>query len=188
MSAVANSNVLVQLESLQTGNPVSESALVAMAGGINYGITNSGKVGDVVSSDLDEATFQSLRDTTWVLSDGRSCVGTTYQTLTGLTNVPDRRGTVMRMKDNTRGLDPHGELAIGAYEADGVGTHQHDSDGIGRNGATPPYGSPGASYDAMDVNGESFISPNAYTGGPTGSPGETCVKAVVVNFFVKVNT
>lgn len=179
MTDIANSTVKIQIESLQTGNPTSESSLIALGGGINYSLDNRPAVGDVVLSALDEATFQAQRNTTWVLCDGRNVGGSTYQTLTSQTNIPDFRATFPRGKDQGRGLDPHGDLAIGAFQNDQFLAHTHQE-----HYRIPTVG-PGGSAGGGDTNrGLQDIFENVTTTG--GS--ETNPKATVINFFIKINT
>jgi len=54
------------------------------------------QLGDVKSSMLDEATFQTQRDTTWVLIDGRDITGSDLHALTGITILPDSRDKFAR--------------------------------------------------------------------------------------------
>jgi microcystin-dependent protein len=190
MSAVAPSTVPIQIESIQTGNPVSESSLSAMGGAINYTLLNKSSVGDIVMSALDQATFQSQRDTTWVLCDGRSVIGSTYQSLTSQTNIPDLRGRYPRGKDNGSGNDTHGDLAIGTYEADQPGPHQHmvSFPALAQNITN---GSGGA-FDAVleehnvAITGQSGLLGHVDSTG-SGVGAETNPRSVVVNFFIKVN-
>jgi hypothetical protein len=173
MSAIAPSTTPVQLESLNTGNPVSESALIAMGGTVNYALANAGQVGDIVSSGLDTATFQALRNTTWILCNGQSALGTQWEALTGLSTVPQLCGAFPRGKNNGTGLDPNGELLIGTYVSDQVAAHVHSYQ-------EPAGGSGGGS--ASGTSGQApFTSTSSYGGA------ETAPKYSVVNFFVKVN-
>lgn len=194
MAFVPESNLPIVQASVQTSNPVSESSLNALAGAINFLLKNADNVGDVKTSCLDETTFQGVHGTTWVLMDGRDVTGSRFQSLTGLANIPDARGTVLRGKDNGRGLDPHGDQAIGTYQADQMLEHKHDL-GFGVIGYGDPFGSPGTSFFAVNGNGESFTTPRPYVGPPdpnnaggaTTSPTETNAKGTVLNFFVKIN-
>lgn len=176
MSNIPNSPTKVQQEGAQTTRPVSESLMFSVGGAVNYALTNSGKVGDVVMSDLTESAFQSLRDTTWQLSDGRSCVGTQYATLTGRSTLPDRRGTYARACDDGRGLDPNGAKNPGDYVADQVGPHSHTVTAATRDAS----GADGGSGFGGLANNHTLTTANN-----TGA--ETAPKTVYTNFFVKVN-
>lgn len=88
-----------------------------------------GHIGSVVSSVLTETQFQALHGTGWVLMDGRSCVGSTYATITGQSTIPDARGMVLRGKNNGRSdgnQDPSGERAVGNLQNDSIQGHYHD--------------------------------------------------------------
>jgi len=65
---------------------------------------SSSSIGSVKQSMLDEATFQSIHGTGWVLMDGRDLSvtnpGSAYQTLTGQSVLPDARGQFLRSKVN----------------------------------------------------------------------------------------
>jgi hypothetical protein len=170
MAAIPNSPVPIQQGGAQSTLPVSESLMFAMGGAINYCLTNSGKVGDVVMSDLSEAAFQALRDTTWVLRDGRSVLGTEYATLTGLTTLPDQQGRYPRMPG---GDDPNGTQAIGTFITDQFAAHTHQ---LGIDSVASAGSSIGA-----------FTGSNPWITSSTGGT-ETAPKTVYTNFFVKVNT
>lgn len=174
MTDIASVKAPVQIESTQVNAPVSESLSQTMGASINFSIKNAGQVGDVVMSLLDTTNFQLLRDTSWVLLDGSSCAGTEFETLTGLSALPDFRGRYARMKDNGAAVDPHGDLALGTLYADQFASHQHPMS------KDPSSGFVGARL----LNGSGSASAN--TGVSGGS--ETNPKTGIVNFFVKVNT
>lgn len=164
---------------MQTTLPVSEALMFAIAGAINQCLTNSAQVGDLIWSDLAEAAFQDQRDDTWVLCDGRSVIGSQYQALTGLANVPDRRGRFLRMKDNGAGVDTNGDLAIGTLVADQVGTHAHTfalTQRPANNGPNPP---------ALGTDVPGGASNNESTSSFGGA--ETQPRYSVSNCFVKID-
>lgn len=181
MSNVAQSSVQIQQESIQTGNPTSESMFASLGGAINYLLANAPQIGDLQASVLNQTQFQSLRGTNWVLADGRDVTGSQYQTVTGSTTIPDFRGTYPRASDNggsargARGLDPNGTKAPGSYVADQFASHSHSINNIlstiGSGASTQPGYFP-------SVNGSST---NA-TGGT-----ETAPKTTYWNIFVKIN-
>lgn len=198
MSNIAVTDVPIQIESIQTGAPTSEAALAAMGGAINYCLTNIAPVGSVMTSFLDESTYQSQVGTGWILCDGRSVVGSQYQSLTGHTNVPDMRGLYPRMKNNGSSNDTHGELALGAGYQDQNNSHVHAAGGLqvkavqfGSGGSQSfnvvLYGSGGTST-IMDIG--SSVQNSSATPTPTGTTTtgtEVNPKTVVVNFFVRIN-
>jgi hypothetical protein len=179
MPAIPNSSTPIQQGGAQSTLPVSESLMFAIGGGVNYCLTNSGQVGDIVMSMLGLSAFQGLRDSTWVLLDGTSCVGTEFATLTGLTNLPDWRGTYPRACDNERGLDPNGSQVPGAYIADVVGPHAHGTNAI--TGANIGVGS-GSAQDGIQSG--TFATATINNTGGT----ETAPKTTYANFYTKVNT
>ena len=86
-----------------------------ISNGTSWGSLGSdGAVGDVKSSMLTEAQYQTHFGSEWVLADGRDVTGSDYHTITSNTNIPDLRGTFLRGKDNSRGLDPDGEKSLGS--------------------------------------------------------------------------
>ena len=92
-----------------------------------------GGIGSYKESDLTEPQFQSLHGNGWVLANGQSSAGSRYQTLTGKGSVPDRRGRVGRMKDNGSGVNPGGDLALGANQSDNYKNHGHTTNETIRN-------------------------------------------------------
>lgn len=178
MANIPVSNVPIPIEAALARSPVSESLIQAIGGAINGILQLGPAVGTVEMSDLSESAFQGIKGTNWVLSDGRSVSGSRYHTLTGLSHVPDRRGTFPRMKDHGRGLDPSGNLAIGTYVADAIGAHTHNFTDLVPSAAAG--GSDGGGDNDRGLQG--VPSTTASTGGA-----ETRPKFVVINFFVRIN-
>ena|ERR1700743_1365888 len=46
-------------------------------------------LGDIILSSLSLSQFQTIHGTTWIESNGQSCVGTSYESLTGNKVVPN---------------------------------------------------------------------------------------------------
>ena len=145
---------------------------------INTGTLSS--VGDVVSSMLTECEFQTERDTTWVLMDGRCVAGSDYACVTTSCTIPDARGIFLRGKNNSRNdgnENPDGDSALGTYQADTVESHQHT---ISTQRVTNPNPGGSGSFDtggggSVDVTGA------AYGGNETRS------KNITINYFIKIN-
>jgi hypothetical protein len=151
-------------------------------------------VGATMSAFLTEAQFQSQMGTGWVLCDGRTVSGSSYATITGNTAVPDVRSTVLRGKDNGRGLNPDGDLPLGTYQPDAFYSHNHvdyghthvqtitnNSGGAVFSGSLTPTFSGTATLGP--VNSTEPASANiAYNGGD-----ETRGKSVTVNIFIRIN-
>ncbi len=169
---------------------------------------NAGQVGDVVDSILDEATVQLLRGPGWVLMDGRSIAGTRLAELTGLTNLPDARGVFRRAKNNGRAdgsENPDGEKAIGAFESDKFGTHNHGGGSHSHNtvrfnasstlplSSTNPYISETGTISAREytIRGASSTPGHGATstvGNITTQGGtETAPKNITVNTYIRID-
>lgn len=186
MTDVAPSSLPVQIESLQTNGPVSESQLQDMAGPINKCLLNIPPIGTVFDSMLTEPQYQFFMGPAWVLCDGRSVVGSAYQVFTTFTNVPDFRGRFKRMKDYGSGVDTHGDLNVGDLIADQAGPHTHVVNvalpasrfAAGGSETHPLYGVSEAPTSM------SFASPGATA---PNTELETNPKYGVVNFFIRIN-
>lgn len=59
-------------------------------------------IGAIQSALLTEAQFQAQFGSGWILADGRSVLGSKYETITGRSSIPDLRGVVLRGKNNGR--------------------------------------------------------------------------------------
>lgn len=153
------------------------------------------KIGDVKQSFLSVAQFIAEHDNTWVLCDGQTDItGSDLHATTGWTTTPDVRGRFLRAKDHGAGVNPDGDIAEGATQAEATkpnglsasttastspdGSHNHNqahnSEGPnttgGWDGSEGPYlaqrGSLGDSYyRLMGVNSV----PNVALGAPAGS-------------------
>jgi hypothetical protein len=136
-------------------------------------------VGSITHSMLTLSQFQDIAGTGWVLMDGGSASGSTYHAITGVTTLPDARGTILRGKSHGNGLNPDGDLALGTYTADKFGSHDHS----GAEG-----GSYGQGYTSILYDYNAFHS---NTGGTTGvlpnGGNETAPKSITVNIFIRIN-
>jgi hypothetical protein len=140
MTDIIASKQNITVEETSNNSAISESTMTRIGGSINFINENAiTQIGDIMPSILNEAQFQALRSTAWILCDGRSIAGSDLATLTGLTNAPDARGRFLRMKDNGAGVNPGGDLALGAAQGGdtsigsisigaGSATNVHDSD------------------------------------------------------------
>jgi hypothetical protein len=153
-------------------------------------------VGDVRSSFLTEAQFQSLNGTGWILADNRDVTGSAFHAITGLTTAPDCRGVGLRGKNNGRSdgnQDPAGERALGNFQNDAMQGHFHarglsvNSNGTGGDGRAGAYGV--ATINNSFLPGVDHVQ-DPSTDGVHGNPRtgtETRAKNVAVNFFVRIN-
>ena len=123
-----------------------------------------------------------------MLADGRSVAGSAYAVATGLSTVPDLRGVFLRGKNNGRGdgkQNPGGELALGAYQADLFGIHNHVEGFAGVN-ASASFGV--ATTDAAgNINGQNGTSAQNHAITSNAGGNETRSRNVTVNYFVRIN-
>jgi len=192
MTAITPALSTIQQEETDYRSGVSEALLTKIGGAINWINANAAdQVADIKHSFLTEAQFQSLRGTTWVLCDGRSVVGSDYETLTGNSNIPDVRGRFMRMKDNGRSLDPQGDSALETERADIFKSHRHRGGRTGTNAAADVIHKAscwGIAADSTIVSFEykdldSASNPIIENTGDS----ETAPKHIVCNYFVKIS-
>lgn len=180
MTDITPSFALIQQESVQTDQPVSEAAASAIGGLANALFQILFPVGSIVDSMLTTAQFQGLIGTTsvWILADGSDVTGSTYATLTGFTNAPDLRGIFRRGKNNGRSdgnQNPDGDLALGTYSADKFASHSHTYDDV----QTFVSVSSGTGQTPL------FPAAPAQTGNSGGN--ETAPKNLTVNTFIRIN-
>lgn len=174
---------------------------------------NTGKVGDIKHSLLNEAAFQAVHGSGWVLMDGRNIAGSDFETITGMSAIPDARGQFLRGFDNGRGIDPNRILGGGQSDATArpnqgfsattsyAGTHSHQLWSANSGGAN----SNPISYTGTGITGEASGS-DGWRGSSTddnvvrrsgnhrhtltitgGGDSETRPVNVAVNIFVKIN-
>jgi hypothetical protein len=205
MSNVTPSENFIQQESIQFNQPVSEAAGSAIGALANFLRETILPVGSVVYSTLTEAQFQlQNKDPVpsperWVLADGRNVSGSKYESVTGNSAIPDLRGVFLRGKNNGRSGttgNPDGDSAIGTYQSDQFGSHNHSfSDpghshqfsqgGFGSDNqpTTPAYGS----------NNVGTIGNRSVTSSTTGitfvasGGNETRPRNVTLNAFIRIN-
>ena len=149
-------------------------------------------VGESKAAYLTESQFQAQAGTNWVLQDGRSCVGSTYESITGNKNVPDACGRVLRMADNGKGINPDGNLPIGSNQNDQFASHTHIQDshthgyatlrGGLQNGGGAPFNANDSSLGAGGTTTTGTVATNQNTGG-----NETRMKNTTVNLFIRIN-
>lgn len=140
-------------------------------------LPNVGKVGDVKTSILTEAQFQTVHGTEWILMDGRDVTGSAYHTLTANTTVPDGRGIFLRGKNNGRSTaegNPSGEVSMGTNQADQLQSFKV-GDGTVRIQSRDSYPSAGLGATSGGVYGASVGGNKADIGpyhadGANGNP------------------
>lgn len=184
MTDITASNTKIQQEQVAYRAAVSESTFTNFGAAINYALENAGSVGDVVQSMLTLTQFQAQRSANWVLMDGGSAAGSTYEILTGNSSVPDLVTSGRFLRQGTPGV----------VQSDQNQAHSHDvlyNDGAGgfhKNIAASTLGGstyyntsnlPGALSSATGVNGFDTTDSN---GGSESRPHN-----VAVNHFIKIN-
>lgn len=138
------------------------------------------RLGDIVSSMLDEGTFKRINGNGWVLADGRAVPNTDYAKLVGA-NVPDLRGVYLRGKNYSRDKaqgNADGDLAIGTYQAFEIIKHSHPTVQMIENNNVDGVDS------TVKRSGEHHNEPRQ-----TGEFGGNEVRpnSVTVNFFIRVS-
>ena len=163
---------------------------------------SSGRIGDTQQSMLSEEAFRAQNGAGWILMDGRSVVGTKYETITGDSVVPDARGIALRGKNNGRvdgNENPDGDAALGTFQdhmtsntglsVPSGGSHPHTQTqvainfGGGRVNVSNSYSSE-ATFTNAAVNILATGSDHTHT--ITGG-NETRMKNVTVNTFIKID-
>ena len=163
----------------------------------------TGTVGDIAMSTLDLATFQSLRDDTWVLADGETYLNSDWFKITGLPNVPDFRGLYPRGKNEGRTdsfSNPEGEVPLAGVQPDEHREHTHafrvsfetggSRDGWGSNYGPVGDGTATGTLNPYPSNNTSFKSLGTSTANPVRTSyggAETRPKTITVNFYIKIN-
>lgn len=147
-------------------------------------------IGEVMWSFLDESDFQAVMGTNWVLMDGRDVSGSEWATLWSLTNIPDARGRYIVGASNVSTVYNIGIVTTGDIIADANFLHFHPLTitknlAVQYSGSNDNAGLPGTvdgSYTTTFNGGWSL-------GAATGKAGaEFCAKAVVVNYYIKINS
>jgi hypothetical protein len=193
MTAIPSSFNLIQQESVNFNNPVSENVLTQMGASINALVNVIIPVGTIVETMLTEAQFQAeVGNTNWILADGRNVAGSRYTTVTGNSNIPDLRGVFLRSKNNGRSdgnQNPDGDLALGTFQADMYASHNHPDPGHFHNLgagylANTSYGSNNNTYMDQTTVRSTFT---AFTNIQPAGGNETRSKNVTVNCMIRVN-
>lgn len=149
----------IEIENKRFRSATTESLIQEYGKFINWLLDNviPRGVGSIMSSKNTEAEFQAEKGAGWVLMDGRSVVGSSYESVTGNSSIPDARGRYLRGKNGTRSdgfENPDGDVALGTFQSDQNGEHRHidfitgvtdatlntarDGGTVGRDATTPP--------------------------------------------------
>ena len=136
-------------------------------------------VGTIIHSMLTTTQFASEYGDNWVLADGRSVSGTKYALVTGLGTIPDMRDVFLRGKGNGRGINPDGDLSLGAYTADKYLSHTH--------AFQTNYNSGGGETTDRVLHSTASSLNLGPTIAPASGGNETAPKSVTVNIFIRIN-
>ena len=181
--------------------------IAAAQTGANVNAASLYQVGDIKQSILNETQFRTMLGAAeadkWALADGRNVASSDYHTLTGNTNVPDLRGSFLRMAgQNATHLTWNGG-PLGAYQEDNTahpksrftgtananGSHHHDyTSGWGsKSGIRSSDWGPGQiGWTAVKSPTESGGLHSHSVSITGGGDAETRPKNYGVNFFIKV--
>lgn len=181
MSEIPASPKKIHLEEVDYKSGVSEATLNKIGGSINYILQAFFPLGSIIPTMLTEAQFQAeigAEFGNWQLCDGGSAVGTAYETLTGFSVKPDLRGRYPRGKDNGAGVNPDGELALGAFQDDQLESHVHNHTHFRED---PPFNLDHHRWQ-RGPGDATLTTTTAATGG-----NETRPKTTTVNFMIRVD-
>lgn len=138
------------------------------------------RLGDVVSSLLDEGNFLKINGRGWVLADGRPVPNTQYAKIVG-PKVPDLRGIFLRGKNYTRDKasgNADGDLPLGAFQNFEIIKHSHSTiQMVGNNEID--------GVDSTTTHSGEHHNDAKQTGEYGGN--EVRPNNVTVNYFIKVD-
>jgi hypothetical protein len=192
MSDIAGAYSKVQAEETSFRSSISTDLIKKIGATINLAITGASPLtlGSIECSILTEAQFQGLRNTGWVLCDGRNIIGSQLNILTGATSIPDNRGRINRGKAYASGNDPNGNPSVGATFTDTYALHNHSgslssSDAIVTSNNTVALTiNPGGNNPGVfptGISGGIIVAINAF------GTNESRPNCVTVNFFIRIN-
>lgn len=124
---------------------------------------SNGGIGSTAHSMLTEVQYQALYGPGWILSDGRSVVGSKYTLVTTNSNVPDCRGYYIRGKDNGSGHNPDGDISLGSFQSDQFASHNHGGGNHDHGGGNHGHS---LSYPFLRTWNRGSITSNALDGPP----------------------
>lgn len=198
MAEVPAVRTLQSIENKRFRGATTESLYEKIAEAINFILKNVALdgIGSYAKSNQSEAAFQVDRGAGWILADGRSVVGSAYESLTGNSTIPDVRGRFFRGKNNGRSdgnENPSGELALGTFQADALKDHTHDitrvtsSEDIfsSKDRTGPPVHYSGSNEFASISNFNQLPDPTGQ--GPRTIGPETAPRHTVWNVFIRIN-
>lgn len=163
--------------------------------------SNQFPVGTIIQSRLSELNFQEIMGPSWVLYDDRDVSGSELDNLESLPGglLEDARGIILRGKNNTRSDgfgNPSGDLALGTFQENQNGDHNHGSGNHGHNEARLIPSRVGGDGAIDATSGTASVNDAGYLGNPILSSGtiisnqggnETRMRNLTLNTFIKIN-
>ncbi len=187
--------VITQLQqNIITGMNDMNSTLATATNAFQAALDASTIIGEEKAAYLTEAQFQAVAGPTWVLQDGRSCIGSAYASLTGQATVPDMRGRTGISAGTGPGLTARALFDIGGEETHLLTVPEMPSHGHVNNwGDGVSGGTPNHSYiPSIAIGWSATGDPGTYgatmiqpTGGST--PHNNMQPFVVKNYFIRIN-
>lgn len=195
MTDITGAKINITTEETKSAAAVSQATLQRIGASINYINANSStQLGDVVSSALTVAQFQSLRGNNWVKFDGQDITGSDFAALTGVTTLPLQNlgGALKQAGGNIDLLEVgagqniqhrhyfgNSTTAKNYVSSGGNGTIFNDSDVVGGEPDT---------FHSQNNAGNASTTRNVYHGNEVYEGGSTNeASGIKLNFFIKIN-
>lgn len=172
----------ITIEATQMGSAGTEALAQAIGQSVNWVVDNARgrSVGSLYYSTLTELQFQAVAGVGWVLADGRALLVTDQlRVITGLTTVPDMRGTFQR------------EGAVtGVTQPSSNASHTHTvnlTHNVSKISAGNIYSNIGGPSVGHGVVNWSVLSQRPIASVGTVGATEFCPKYTVFNIFMRIN-
>ncbi len=197
-----NPNCLIRL-GVHCAQPLTIAILMVLLLILNpltiWAQVDSGCIGDVKYSILDEAAFQEVNGKNWVLLKGQFIDGSDPNEvtepsdlfrLTGIKQLPDARGVFLRganlKRDPTTG-DTEANRSLGSYQADAVKKHKHDFGQTQFDVAVMHGSDKGEGGSDRYFSTPARITINISETGPNLSGEETRPRNICLFVYIKIN-
>jgi len=192
MADLPSTQAVIQLEEVQFQDSIGEGLFTKLGSAINYLIDNNvvDDLGSVQESILIEAEFQTQRDATWVIMDGRDITGSDLETTYGFTTIPDMETRFARVVDDGAGVDT-GRVVMTEQEDVNV-AHTHLSvNNTGSVSASFSGSFPYLSNSAATDSGSTFLGGDDAGANValTTDQGSSAFRPnnITINYFIKIN-
>lgn len=193
---ISSFSLKAEVSPVATGDAIQAAKINELIAKINT--MDAFKLGDVKTSVLTEANFQTQHGDCWVLMDGRNIAGKDLAVLSGVASIPDGRGVFIRGKNNGKTgttTNPDGDSALGLYQDDMYKHHTHIQNehahsivGYTRNGAVGSA----VIVEGYNAGYAAKVAALGYAVGTTATNqesggNETRVKNITMNYFIKIS-